>query len=151
MQRKLLSIVPTRKMSIQLQVNIILTFDQHFGKQYNKTQTSLSLEILKNLFPTHVSNRRNPLPNDVQLSGMIDNPDYLNTIVMQLPADVNSIATFGSYFKSLGVTFNATDPFTNQLAILLRTYFQNHPDKKAAEQMFAKIHKHSMKMWKWVK
>ena len=82
---------------------------------------------------------------------MIDDPDYLNTIVVQLPGDVNSMTTIGSYFKSLCVTLDAEDPFTYQLAILLRTYFENHPDKKTAEQMFSKIQKNSMKLWKNVK
>ena len=129
----------------------VTSFDQHFTEMYKKTQTSVSREILKNLFPTQVSNRLNPLLNNIQFSGMIDDPHYLNTILVQLPGDVNSMTTIGSYLKSLGVTLDAEDPFTYQLVILLRTYFENHPDKKTAEQMFSKIQKNSMKLWKNVK
>ena len=72
---------------------------------------------------------------------MIDDPDYLNTFIIQMPGDVSTMTTVGDYFKSLGVVLNAADPFTYQLATLSRSYFENHPDKKTAEQMFARIQK----------
>ena len=68
-----------------------------------------------------------------------------------MPGDVSTMTTIGDYFKSFGIALDAKDPFTYQLAMLLRSYFENHPDKKTSEQMFAKIQKNSMKMWKYVK
>ena len=118
---------------------------------YEKTQTSVSRKILTDLFPTHVNNRYNPLLNNIQFSGMLDDPDYLNTIVVQLPGDISSTKTVGDYFKSLGVTLDAKDPYTYKLAVMLGSYFENHPDKKTAEQMFARIQRNSMKLWKNIK
>ena len=129
----------------------VVSFDDTFEELYKQTQTSVSRDILKNLFPTHVSTKLNPLLNNIQFSGMIDDPDYLNTFIIQMPGDVSTMTTVGDYFKSLGVVLNAADPFTYQLATLLRSYFENHPDKKTAEQMFARIQKNSMRMWKYVK
>ena len=129
----------------------VASFDDTFEELYKQTQTSVSRDILKNLFPTHVSTKLNPLLNNIQFSGMIDDPDYLNTFIIQMPGDISTMTTVGDYFKSLGVVLNAADPFTYQLATLLRSYFENHPDKKTAEQMFARIQKNSMRMWKYVK
>ena len=61
------------------------------------------------------------------------------------------MTTIGDYFKSFGIALDAKESFTYQLAMLLRSHFENHPDKKTSEQMFAKIQKNSMKMWKYVK
>ena len=54
----------------------VTSFDDTFEELYKKTQTSVSREILQNLFPTQVSNKLNPLLNNIQFSGMVDDPDY---------------------------------------------------------------------------
>ena len=71
-----------------------------FEEKYSRTQTSLSRQLLQHLFPVHVSLRINPLLNDLQFSGMIDDPDYLNSFIIQLPGDVSTMTTVGNYFKS---------------------------------------------------
>lgn len=129
----------------------VTSFDDSFEEMYKKSQTSLSREIIKSLFPTHVNNKANPLTNDMQYSGMIDDPDFLSHVFISLPGDIASMTTVGEFFKSLGIDLNPMDPYTYTLSILLKSYFENHPDKKKAEQLFIKIQKNNFNLWKYVK
>ena len=129
----------------------VTSFDDTFQELCKRSQTSVSREIVKALFPTHVNNKTNPFTNDIQYSGMLDNPDYLNTVVITLPGDLSSITSVGDYFKSMGVDLDPKDPYTYTLSTLLKSYFENHRDKKTAEQLFAKIQRNTLKLWKYVK
>ena len=72
---------------------------------------------------------------------MIANPDYLENFIIQLPGDASTRTNIGDYLQSIGITVDSTDPYTYKLAILLRSYFENHTDKKTAENLFMKLQK----------
>ena len=65
----------------------VTSFDDTFEELYKKTQTSVSRVMLQKLFPTQVSNKLNPLLNNIQFSGMVDDPEYLNTFIIQMHHD----------------------------------------------------------------
>ena len=72
---------------------------------------------------------------------MLDDSGHLNHTIITLPGDVRSMTIVGDYFKSMGINLYPKEPETYTLSVLLKSYFENHQDKKNAEKLFSKIQK----------
>ena len=91
-----------------------------------------------------------PAKNSIEFSGMQHDPNYLENTVIMLPGDISTTMSIKDYFKRMGVELDESDPYTYQLAQLLKSYFDNNYEKKRAERLFTKLQKNNSRMWKYI-
>ena len=129
---------------------ILTTYADTFKDMVEKTNKSLSKKILNNLFPQQ-RRRCDPITNSIEYSGMVDNPQYLNNTVISLPGEEHCPLSVNEYFMSLGIRLDDKDPYTYTLCKSIKNYFENHPQKQTAHQLFKRIQKDNCKRWRFVR
>lgn len=128
----------------------LTTYADTFDAMVKKANKSLSKRIIKNLFPSQLR-RNNPITNNIEYSGMIENPHYLDSTIISLPGEEDKPLSVNEYFLSLGIRLDDKDPYTYTLSKLIKNYFENHSQKQTAKQLFKKIQKDNAKRWKYVR
>ena len=129
---------------------ILTTYADSFEEMVEKTNKSLSKRILINLFPQQ-RRRCDPITNSIEYSGMIENPQYLNDTIISLPGEEHCPLSVNEYFTSLGIRLDDKDPYTYALCKSIKNYFENHPQKQTAHQLFKRIQKENCKRWRYVR
>ena len=78
-----------------------------------KTITSLSKMLIQELFPSNLIHRyADPIMNNIQYSGMVEDPNYLDNYMISIPGEEQMILSVREYFKSLKVNLDEKDPYT---------------------------------------
>ena len=79
---------------------------------------------------------RNLILQELELEGENRNLDYLKSIIIQMPGDVGEFITIGNFYRKMGL--NPKDPYTYQLSLLLKKYFELHPEREVRINLLKK-------------
>lgn len=117
-----------------------------------RTITSVSKMLIQELFPSNLIRcYDDPIVNNIQYSGMVENPYYLDNYMISTPGEEHVIISIREYFNSLNVTLDDKDPYTYTLAKLVKNYFEYHPEKKLSRQLSLNIQESHANRWRKVR
>ena len=128
----------------------LTTYAGTFDEMIRKTNESLSKKLISTLFPSQIRHH-DPITNNIEYSGMKENPHYLINTIISLPGEEHSPLSVGDYFLSLGVYLDDKDPYTYTLVKLIKNYFENHPQKRVTGQLLKRIQKDNATKWRYVR
>ena len=127
-------------------------YEHEFGDRLRRSQNSLSKRIIQNLFPDNlVHHYGDPIIEGIQYSGMVENPEYLDTTILDRPGGEYSSISVRDYFKSLNIHLDETDPYSFTLCKLVKGYFEQHPKRQLSQRILLKSQEDNAKRWRLVR
>ena len=58
------------------------------------------------------------------------------------------MTSIGTFYNNLGIVLDPKDPYTFQLAMMTRDYFDNHTDKNVSREIMSRLNKKASQIWK---
>ena len=108
--------------------------------------------MIQELFPDNLVHRyADPIIENIQYPGMVEDPNYLDNTVIDLPGGGYNSISVREYFKSLKIHLDDTDPYTFTLCKLVKNNFERHPKRQLSQRIFLKNQEDKSKRWRLVK
>ena len=132
----------------RINANLDETLDEEFDRLYAKHLTSSSKKLIEAIFPAHRGYTSNRTPILQKQNIASDDPNFLDNIYIELPGDPLSMTSIGTFYNNLGIVLDPKDPYTFQLAMMTRDYFDNHTDKNVSREIMSRLNKKASQIWK---